>query len=93
MEKIRKAIIQAINRDPRSARQIAVDCRMNHKSIYKVINGEQVNGSTYESLALALDLIVRPRTETEKEQRETKRAEIKKMLKPTAPVDKTDKST
>ena len=93
MEKIRKAIIQAINRDPRSARQIAVDCRMNHKSIYKVINGEQVAGATYESLALALDLIVRPRTENEKQTRKTKRAELAKQIKSNAPVDKKDKST
>jgi hypothetical protein len=80
MELIRQALIAAIESDPRSPRQIAKDCKINEKSIYKVTGGQQVAGHIYESLALNLRLKIRPRYGFEKVRMEKKRRNLLKVL-------------
>lgn len=83
MELIRHALIAAIEKDPRSPRQIAKDCKINEKSIYKVTGGHQVAGHIYESLALNLRLKIRPRYGFEKVRLEKKRRKLQNLLEKT----------
>jgi len=83
MELIRHALIAAIEKDPRSPRQIAKDCKINEKSIYKVTGGQQVAGHIYESLALNLRLKIRPRYGFEKVRLEKKRRKLQNLLEKT----------
>ena len=80
MELIREAIKRAIESDHRSPRRIALECKMNPKSIYKVLNGEQVAGHVYESLVLNLKIRVRPRTRDQKRDMDKKRKSLRKAL-------------
>ena len=80
MEILRTAVKKAIEQDHRTPRQIALDCKMNPKSIYKVINGEQVAGHIYESLVLNLRMKIRPRTPTEKRKLQEKRRKLRKAV-------------
>lgn len=80
MELIREAIKRAIESDHRSPRRIALECKMNPKSVYKVINGEQVAGHVYESLVLNLKIRVRPRTRDQKRDMDKKRKSLQKVL-------------
>jgi len=80
MELIRNAITKAIENDHRSPRRIALDCKMNPKSVYKVLNGDQVAGHVYESLVLNLKIRVRPRTRDQKRDMEKKRKILRKVL-------------
>lgn len=80
MELIREAIKKAVKNDHRSPRRIALDCKMNPKSIYKVLNGEQVAGHVYESLVLNLRIRVRPRTRDQRRDMKKKRESLRKVL-------------
>lgn len=80
MELIRSALKRAIAADFRSPRRIALDCKMNPKSIYKVLNDEQVAGHVYESLVLNLKIKLKVRNASQKRDLQKKRENLRKAV-------------